>query len=187
VPVVHAVFVAAAQPGQHLHPPSGIPDFHVLDRQPYLNVLTDQPAGHRVAVAADVDEAAAIHPQPQPLARLQPPCRQRPQHRQLLRQPHLSPRVELRQQRPQERDVGLPVGEVAAAPQLQCLVQRFLEAPVPLLDVAILVGVGRLDLLPDQSVMGQQRLVTPGELLGIRQVVHRRTEPVGAVPLGHAP
>jgi hypothetical protein len=35
------------------------------------------------------------------------------------------------------------------------LVYRFLETPVPLLNVAVLVGVAGLDLLPDESVLLQ--------------------------------
>jgi len=78
VPVVDALLVPAAQPRQHLDPLLAVPDLQVLDEQPHLDRLADQPAGHRVAVAADVDQAALIDLRPQPLARLQPPRRQRP-------------------------------------------------------------------------------------------------------------
>jgi hypothetical protein len=186
VAVVHPALAPPAQPRQHLDPPLGVPDLQVLDEQPHLHLLADQPAGHRVAVAADVDQAALVHPRPQPLARLEPPRRQGPQHRHLLRQPRPPAGVQLRQQLPQEGHVGVAVGEVPAAAQPQCLVHRLLKAAVPLLDVAVLVGVARLGLLAGQPVVGQQRLVAAGELLGVRQVVDRRAQAVGAVPLRHA-
>jgi hypothetical protein len=78
VPVVEALLVLAAQPRQHLDPLLRVPDFQVLDEQPHLDVLADQPAGYRVTVAADVDQAARIDFGPQALACLQPPRRQRP-------------------------------------------------------------------------------------------------------------
>jgi len=89
------VFVPAPQPGQHLDPLLGIPDLQVLDEQPHLDLFADQPAGHRVAVATDVNQAALIDLHPQSLARLQPPHRQRSQHRHLLSQPRPPPGVEL--------------------------------------------------------------------------------------------
>jgi hypothetical protein len=159
----------------------------VLDEQLHLDVLADEPAGHRVAVAADVNQAALVHLHTQPLARLQPPRRQRSQHRHLFGQPRPPAGVELLQDLTQKLRVRLAAGEVAAATQHQCLVHRLLETPVPLLDVAVLVSVVGLDLLPRQSVVPQQRLVTVRELLALRQVVDRCAQPVGAVPLRHAP
>jgi hypothetical protein len=64
VPVVHPALVPAAQPRQHLDPLLRIPDFQVLDEQPHLHVLADQPARHRVAVPPHMDQAAAIDPYP---------------------------------------------------------------------------------------------------------------------------
>jgi hypothetical protein len=186
VAIVDLMLVPAAQPRQHLDPLLRVPDLQVLDEQPHLDGLADQPAGYRVAVPPDVDQAALIDLYPQPLARLQPPCRQRPQHRQLLGQPRPPAGVELLQNLPQELRVRLPVGEIAAAAQHQRLVHGLLETPVPLLDVAILVGMARLNLLSRQSVVPQQRPVTLGELLGVRQVVDRGAQTVRAMALRHA-
>ena len=186
MPVVDAVLVPAPQPGQHLDPLLPVPDLQVLDEQPHLDRLADQPTGHRVAVAADVNQAALIDLHAQPLARLQPPHRQRPQHGDLLGQPRPPPGVELLQDLTQKLRVRLAAGEVAAAAQHQRLVHRLLETPVPLLDVAILVSVVGLNLLPHESVVLQQRLVALRKLLALRQVVDGRAQPVGAVPLRHA-
>jgi hypothetical protein len=92
----------------------------------------------------------------------------------------------LLQQPPQEGHVGVAVGEVPAAAQPQGLVHRLLEAAVPLLDVDVLVGVVRLNLLAGQPVVGQQRLVAAGELLGVGEVVDGGAQAVGAMALGHA-
>jgi hypothetical protein len=57
---------------------------------------------------------------------------------------------------------------------------------VPLLDVAIFVGVGGLDLLPGESVMREQSLIPLPKLLVGRGVVHRQTHAVGPVSRWHA-
>jgi len=180
------VLAPAPQPGQRLHQPLGVPDLHPLGVQPRLDPLADQPAGHRVDVALHPDRAAGIDPQPQPLARLQPPAGQRPQHGQLRGQAALPPAVALPEQLPQERRVGGPVGEVPAAPQHQGLVQGALELVVALLGVPVLVGPAGVDRLAAQAVVLQQRLVAPLERLGIAPRLHGGRQPVGAMHLGHA-
>jgi hypothetical protein len=65
----------------------------------------------------------------------------------------------------QERRVVLTSREVAAATQHQRLIDGRLETVVSLLSIAVLVRMVRLDLLPGQAVVVQQRLVTPRELL----------------------
>ena len=57
---------------------------------------------------------------------------------------------------------------------------------MPLLDIAVLVGVVRLDLLALRAVVSQQRLVTLGEIFALRQVVDGGAQPIRAVPLRHA-
>jgi len=186
VPVLHPVLAPAPQSRQRLGQPLGVPHLDPFGVQPGLDPLADQPAGHGVGVALDVDRTAAVHPHPQPLARLQPPGGQRPQQRQFLGQPPLPVGVELPEQLPQERLVGGSAREVAAAPQHQGLVQGPLELPVALLDVAVLMGLGRLDRLPLQAVVPQQGLVavvesSPG---GARR--HGGGQAVGAVQQRHA-
>jgi hypothetical protein len=133
-----------------------------------------------------VDRAPRIDPHPPPPARLQPPRRQRPQQGHLLGQPRPPAGVELAEQRAQEGEVVAVAAEVAAAAEHQRLAQRPLELAVALLDVAVLVGAGRVDRLPGQAVVPQQRLVAALEHLRLGPRRHRRGQAVGAVDLGHA-
>jgi hypothetical protein len=186
VPVLHPVLAPPPQPRQLLHPPLGVPHLNPLGVQPGLDPLANQPAGHRVGIALDVDGAAAVHPHPQPLARLQPPRRQRPQQRQLLGQPPLPVGVEPPEQLSQEGFVGRAAREVAAAPQHQALVQRPLELPVALLHVAVLVRTRRLDRLPLQGVVPQQGLIPLVEGRPFRPRRDGGRQAVGAVQQRHA-
>jgi hypothetical protein len=95
VSIVDPLLVSAPQARQPFDQLLGIPDFHVLGIQPHLDLLADQPARHRVTVPLDVNQAALVHATPPSLARFQPPRRQRPQHRQFLRQPLTPAGVEL--------------------------------------------------------------------------------------------
>jgi hypothetical protein len=103
----------------------------------------------------------------------------------LLRPARRAPRVAPRHHLLQERLVGLPAGEVAAAPQQQRLLQRLLEPPVALLAVTVLVRRRRVGRLPNDPVVPQQRPVAGCELLGLAVVMHRQRHPVGAVPRRH--
>jgi len=95
VPVVDAVLAATPQPRQRLDQALRVPHLQALGKQPRLDPLADQTAGHRVRVAFDVQRAAFIHPHLQAFARLQAACRQRSQLRQLLGQAGLPARVPL--------------------------------------------------------------------------------------------
>jgi hypothetical protein len=80
VPVIHPVLVPAAQARQPFDQLLRVPDLQVLGVKPNLDHFADQSAWHRVVIPFDVDQAATVHPRPQPLQRLQPSCRQRSQH-----------------------------------------------------------------------------------------------------------
>jgi hypothetical protein len=186
VPVVHLMFVAAPQPRQTLDELLGIPHFQVFRVQPHLHLLADQPTRQHVAVSLHMNQAALVHATLQALTRFQAPCRQRPQHSQLFRQPLTTARVEPLLQLMQKTLVVFAAGKIPAATQQQRLVHGLLEAPMPLLDVAVLVAVAGLNLLPDESVVRQQSLIALGELFPFRQVVHGRAQPIRPVPQRHA-
>jgi hypothetical protein len=78
MPVFDPMFTAATQTRQAFHLPLGIPHLQVVGMESYLNPFADQTASHRVGVAADMNRAAAIHPDLYTLAGVQPLRRQRP-------------------------------------------------------------------------------------------------------------
>jgi hypothetical protein len=176
------VLVTATQARQALDQLLRVPHFQMFRIQAHVYLHADQPARHHVAVSLHVNQAALVHATLQTSARFQASRRQRTQHRHFLRQPLTATGVELVLERVQKTRVLLTIGKIPAAAQHQGLVQRFLETPVPLLDVAVLVGVAGLDLLPDQSVMLQQTLITLPELLALRSVIHRQTHAISPVP-----
>ena len=113
--------------------------------------------------------------------------RQRPQQGPLLGQAADSARVLPSEQLLQEVGVAVAAREVAAAPKHQGLVHGGLETVVPLLDVAVLVALARLDRLPLQAVVLQQRLVALLErLLPFHPRLNRRRQPIRAVQYRHA-
>ena len=151
----------APQPRQPLDQALGVPHLDVVGVQTRLHPFADQPAGHRVGVAADMDRAAAVHPHADALGGVEALPRERPQQAQLLDQSRPPALVPLGDQLPQERLVRRPADEVPAAAQHQRLIQRPLELPVALLHVAVLVRLRRVDRLALQAVVPQQRLVAP--------------------------
>jgi hypothetical protein len=187
VAVLDPVPPTPPQPGQFLEPLLAVPDFDPLGVQPGLDALADQPTGHRVDVPLDSHGAAAVHPHLQPFARLQPMPRQRSQQGPLLGQAADSARVLPGERLLQEGGVAVAAGEVAAAPQHQRLVQGPLEAVMALLHVAVLVALARLDRLPLQTVVTQQRLVALLESLPpSHSRLDGRRQPIRAVQYRHA-
>jgi hypothetical protein len=166
VAVVDLVLATPTQTRQLLHTLLGVPDLKAFGVQTRLDPLADQPAAHRVDIALHMDDAARLHPYPLSLAGFQAAGRQRPQQRQFLAQPRRTPGIAVPEPLPQEGGIGVPAGEVPAAPQHQGLVQRPLELVVALLDVAVLVAFTSLDGLTLQAVVPQQGLVALLESLG---------------------
>jgi hypothetical protein len=62
VPVVHPLLVPAPQTRQAFEQLLRVPHLDLLGVQPGLDLFTDQPARHRVAVSLDVDQTALIDP-----------------------------------------------------------------------------------------------------------------------------
>jgi hypothetical protein len=186
MPVVHALLVPATQTRQPLQQLLRVPHLDHFGVQPDCHHLANQPARHRVAVALDVDQTARVDPAAPLLERLQPPRRQRPQPAALFVQSLPTPGIELPELLAEELLVLHPARKIPTAAQHQGLVQRRLETPMPLLNVAVLMGVVRLDLLAHQAIVLQQALVALGELLPLRQIVHRRAQPIGPMPRRHA-
>lgn len=180
------MLASATQPRQTLDQALGVPDLEVVRVQTDLDLFPDQPAGHRVGVAADVDRAATIHPRRETLAGIQALLRQRPQQGQLFEQPRLPTLIALPEQLLQEPLVAGPARKVAAAPQHQGLVQGTLELPMALFDVAVLMRLRRVDRLALQAVVPQERLVTLLKRRSIAAGRHGGCQGIGAMQPRHA-
>jgi hypothetical protein len=102
MPVLDAMLAPATQPRQPLDAALRVPDLDVVSVEPRLDPFADQPAGHRVGVAGDVDGAAGSHSHLHALTCVQALARQRPQQGQLFRQPRLPAPIPLGKQLPQE-------------------------------------------------------------------------------------
>jgi len=61
VSVLNAVLASSPQARQALHLLLGIPDLDMLCVQARLDPLADEPAGHGIGVALEMDRAAPIH------------------------------------------------------------------------------------------------------------------------------
>jgi len=186
VAVLDPMLAPAPKPRQLIHPTGPVPDLQAFGPDVDLDPLADQPAGYRVGIPADVDRAPRVDPDGDPPAHLQPPPRERRQHGLLLGEPLATGRVPPGHHRAQERLVRPTTGEVAATPQQEGLVDGLLEPVVALLDIPVLVRLPRLDRLGLQAVMRQQRLVPPGEHLGVGVGLDCGTQAVGAVLPGNA-
>ena len=187
VAVVHALLVATPQAWQPLDQLPGVPNLHLFGIEPDLDPRADQPARYRITVPFDMNQAAAIHPTAAALAGFQPSRRQRPQHGSFLGQALAPTGIELLLHLAQKLAIRFAADKVAAATQQQGLVHRLFETPVPLLDVAVLVGVIGLDLLADHPVVIQQGLIALRELAAFAQIVHRRAQAIGPVTRRHRP
>jgi hypothetical protein len=95
VPVLDPVLAFPAQTRHRLDALLGIPYLQMLGINPHLDLLSDQPAVHRIDVVVDPDGAARPHPDPRPLATLQAPGRQTPKHPFFLSKSTPTPRIEL--------------------------------------------------------------------------------------------
>jgi len=186
VAVVHLALVAAPQPRQTLGELLRVPHFQVFGVQTHLHLFTNQSARNHVTVPLDMNHAALVDTTLQALIRFQAPRRQRSQDSHFLDKPLTSTGVEPRLQFVEKPRVRAAIGKVSAATEHQRLIHRFLEATMPLLDVAILVGVGCLYLLPHESVMFEQSPITLRELLVRSRVIHRQAHPIGPMPRRHA-
>ena len=184
VAILDAMLAAPAESGQAAHHMGPVPDFQGLQADVDIDLLADQAARHRVGVAADMDRAPGIDPRLDPARHLQPPRGERLQRGLVLGESSLAIDIAPGHELAQERPVIAAAGEIAAPSQHQRLVDGLLEPVMALLDVAVLVGLPRLDRLRLEAIVLHQGLVFPSEHLGLRIVVDRRGQAIGAMPPG---
>ena len=172
------VLARAAEARHRLDVALRVPHLELIGAHAHLDALADQAAVHRVAIARDPDQAAAGDPHVHPCPRVLPALRQASQVRQFHLEARAAPGIEGLEHLFQKRLVRRARGEVTAAAQQQRLVDRLLDPVMPLLDVAVLMGLRRLDPTTVHPIVRQQRLIPPGEHLGVNLLVHRGAQAI---------
>jgi hypothetical protein len=160
VAVLDAMLASASKSRQGVELSGPVPDVEGLGPDVDIYLFADQTTGQRVGVAADMDRAPGIDPGLEPASHLQPASRQRRQHGHLLTKTLLSVGIASGHELLEERLVVASTDEVAAPTKHQGLVDSLLETVMTLFDVAILVGLSRLDRLTFELVMRQECLVS---------------------------
>jgi hypothetical protein len=184
VPIVDAVLPLATQSFHRLHQRSRVPHLDLLRTKPRFQPLPPQPRRHRVRILLHLDRAPLAHPHPLTLQRLQPTLRQRTQPRLLLRKLLGPRRIPPGQQHTRKLPVVLGTDEVAAATQQQFLVQRFLETPMPLLAIAVLMAAVGVRGLGRHPVVTHQGLIAGRVLFEVAVVMHGQRHAIRAVSRG---
>jgi hypothetical protein len=184
VAVLDAMSAPAPESRQRVDLPGPMPDVEGLGPDVNIHLLADQAAGQRIRVAADMDRAPGIDPGLEPASHLQPASRQRRQHGDFLTKTLLSVGIAPGHELLEEPLIVASTGEITAASEHQGLVDGLLEAVMTLLDVAILVGLSRLDCLTFEAIMCEQSLVSASEHLGFGIAVNRGGQAIGAVSAG---
>ena len=184
VAVLDAMLAPASESRQGGQLPGPVPDVEGFGPNVNIHLFTDQSARQRVGVAADVDRAPRIDLCLEPSGHLQPASRQGRQDGHFLTKRLLTVGIGSGHELLEEQLIVASAGEIAAAPEHQGLVDGLLEPVMTLLDVAILVGLARLDRLTFQAVMREQSLVSPSEHFRVGIAVDRGGQAIGAVTPG---
>jgi hypothetical protein len=184
VAVLDAMLAPASESRQSVDLSGPMPDVEGLRPDVNIHLLADQTTGQRVGVAADMDRAPGIDPGLESPSHLQPASRQGRQHGHFLMKTLLSIGIASGHELLEEDLIVASAGEITAASEHQGLVDGLLETMMALLDVAILVGLSRLDRLAFDLVMREQSLVSSSEHLGFGVAVDRGGQAIGAMSPG---
>ncbi len=161
-----------------------MPDVEGFGPDVNIHLFADQTAGQRVGVAADMDRAPGIDPGLESPSHLQPASRQGRQDGHFLTKTLLSVGIASGHELLEKQLIIASAGEITAASEHQGLVDGLLETMMTLLDVAILIGLSRLDRLAFELVMREQSLVSSSEHIGFLVAVDRCGQAIGAVSPG---
>jgi hypothetical protein len=186
VAVLDAMLAPASESRQSVDLSGPMPDVEGLGPDVNIHLFADQTARQRVGIAADMDRAPGIDPGLESPSHLQPASRQGRQHGHLLTKTLLSVGIASGHELLEEDLIVASTGEIATASEHQGLVDGLLKAVMTLLDVAILVGLSRLDRLAFELVMCEQSLVSASEHLGFWIAVDRGGQAIGAVSPGNS-
>ena len=185
VAIVDAMLRLTTQPLHRLHPGARVPHLDPLAADARFHPLSLEPRRDGVRVFLYLDRGPLAHAHALSLQGLQPPVRQRPQPRLLRRELVAAAPIPPRHQRTHELPVFLPTREIAAATQQQLLLQGFLETPMALFAIAVLVPAVGIGCLGGDTVMTHQGLVAHRVLFRMAFVIHRQRHAVRAMTLRH--
>jgi hypothetical protein len=184
VAVLDAMLAPAPESRQGVDLSGPVPDVEGFGPDVNIDLFTDQTAGQRVGVAADMDRAPGIDPGLESPSHLQPASRQGRQDGHFLTKTLLSVGIASGHELLEKQLIVASAGEITAASEHQGLVDGLLETVMTLLDVTILIGLSGLDRLAFELVMREQSLVSPSKHLGLWVAVDRGGQAIGAVSPG---
>jgi hypothetical protein len=186
MPVIDAMLVVAAQPWHRHLELLRVPHLDRLGPHARFHPFSLQSRRDRVNVVLHLDRAPLAHLYAQSHQGLQTPSRQATEPCPFFLLPLSTSRVAPLLHRLQEHCVLLTAGKVPAATQQQGLLDRFLETPMRLFAIAVLVATRRVGCLRHQTIMSQQRLVIPREHFRVSIRMHRQRHAIGPMSLRHS-
>ena len=186
MPIIDAMLIVATQPWRRHLELLRVPHLDRLGPHARFHPFPFQPRRDRVNVVLHFDRAPLADLHPQPHQGLQTPSRQGTEPWPFFLLPWLPPHVAPFLYRLQESCVLLTAAKVAAATQQQGLLGRFLETPMSLFAIAVLVATRGVGCLRHQAIMSHQRLVIPCEHFRVAVWMHRQRHAIGPMSLGHA-
>jgi hypothetical protein len=155
VPVIDRMLVTPDQARQRVHVRARVPDFHALSMQPGFNLLAHQTAMHRVRVAVNVDQAAAVHAHRHAQATVQALRRQVSQDGEFRGLPRLARRIARGHHFLKKAAILSAAAKIAAATQQQRLIDGRFEMPVGRFAVTVLVRLPNIDPFAGQTIVFQ--------------------------------
>ena len=154
------MLVLATQTRHLLHQRLRIPHLDLLHTQTHLDILPDQSRRHRVGVVPHSDRAASADSHPPTLLRFQPPRRQGCNANASAANALARCLLRCRTNSPRKVSYSARLAKSRLPTQQQRLLHRFLETPVALFAIAVLMPAGRVGRLAGKSVVRQQGPVT---------------------------
>ena len=187
MPIVDRGSATADQSRHPLDEHALVRDLDELRRDLHVHLLTDQSAGHRIAVGSHSNRTALGHANVfQSFIGIQAIIRQPRQKLLFFGKAFLTRLVRLGDQFFQETHIVFATRKIPAPSQKQRLIDPAFEMAIRGFHIAVLVRTPRIGFLRFDSVMLHQRLVALGVRFSIRMIVDRCGQAVGAMPLGHA-
>ena len=157
-----------------------------LGADPDVDFLTDQAAGDRVGVAADLNRTATADANAwNYVVGIELAGRQGAEVLLLDGETFVAFVVPAGDHIFEEIHVVLAAGEVTATANHQSLVDDVLEMTIGRFHIAVFVGTSSVGLLSGSAIVVHQGCVALGQLLPGSVVVHGRAEAVGSVALRH--